>query len=88
MFECKLRSVQSQASNWIGATCISRVTDNWMPLLGQMHSNLVFASRFKLYLGECPVCRALQHLNMGDCSLSFVVIRRGIASVYAILGKV
>ena len=50
MFECQLRSMQSQTSNWIGATSIGLVTNDWMPLLGQMHSNLVLASRFKLYL--------------------------------------
>ena len=43
--------MQSQASNWIGATSIGLVTNDGMPLLGQMHTNLVLASRLKLYLG-------------------------------------
>ena len=88
MFECQLRSMQSQASNWIGATSIGLVTNNWMPLLGQMHSNLVLASRLKLYLCQSPMCRALQNLDVGDGSLSLAAILRRVASVYAILGKV
>lgn len=43
--------MQSKASNWIGPASIGLVTDNWMPLLGKMDSNLVFASCFKLHLG-------------------------------------
>ena len=51
MLKCQFRSMQSKASNWVGAASIGLVTDDWMPLLGQMHSNLVLASCLKLHLG-------------------------------------
>ena len=88
MAEIQMRAMQRHPVDWVCAAAIGLITQYRMPLLGQVHADLMFAPRLQPDFKERGFPISLHHVHVRDCQLSGFRVRRRVDAVGGILRQI